>query len=132
MSFVIGKGLILRGEVSGEGDLQVEGQIEGKVSLVGTVTIHEGAEVHADISATQIVVAGMVTGNLMASGRVEFRPTGCLVGNVRTKTLVVQEGGSVNGRLVVGIPPHLTGEVAEIEEVVRQEEARELWRSRAS
>jgi len=130
MPFVIGKGLTLRGEVSGEGDLHVEGQLHGKVNLVGTVTIREGAEVQADISATQIVVAGKVTGNLMASGRVEFRPTGCLLGNLRTKTLVVQEGGSVNGRMMVGILLHPTGEATEIEEVVRQEEARELWRGR--
>ncbi len=130
MPFVIGKGLTLRGEVSGEGDLHVEGQLQGKVNLVGTVTIHEGADVHADIAATQIVVAGMVTGNLMASGRVEFRPTGCLLGNVRAKALMVHEGGSVNGKMVVGIPSHPTGVVAEIEELVRQEEARELWRGR--
>lgn len=129
MPFIIGKGLTLRGEISGEGDLQVEGQLEGKVSLVGTVTIHGGAEVRADISATQIVVAGTITGNLMASGRVEFRPTGRLVGSLRTRALVVHEGGAVNGRIMVGIP-HSVGEIAEIEEAVRQEEARELWRGR--
>lgn len=128
MSFVVGKGLVLRGELSGEGDVRLEGQLEGKVNLTGTVVIVEGASVQADIAATDIFVAGAVRGNLNASGKVELSPTGHLVGNVRTKVLMVREGGTVNGRIIAGVPPSSPSEMAEIAELVRQEEARDLWR----
>lgn len=130
MSFVIGKGLAVRGELSGVGDLQLGGEVEGKISLTGTLVILEGARVEADISATEIFVAGSVRGDLMALRRVELSPTGHLVGSVRSKVLVVQEGGRVKGRTVVGTPSFPTEELAEIAEQVRQEEARELWGAR--
>lgn len=130
MSFVIGKGLVVRGELSGVGDVQLGGQVEGKINLTGTLVILEEARVEADICATEVFLAGAVRGNLMASGKVELSPTGQLVGSVRSKVLVVREGGRVKGRIIVGAPSHPTGELAEVAEQVRQEEARELWRAR--
>ncbi len=68
---IVRKGLLVRGEFSGEGDVQVGGELEGRIDLTGTVVILEGAKVQADISATEITVAGLVRGNLTASGKVE-------------------------------------------------------------
>ncbi|MFQ5658647.1 MAG: polymer-forming cytoskeletal protein [Candidatus Methylomirabilales bacterium] len=130
MTFVIGKGLAIRGELSGVGDVHLGGEVEGKVRLTGTLVVLEGARVEADITATEIFVAGTVRGNLMALGKVELSPTGHLVGSVRSKVLVVREGGRVKGRTIVGAQSFPTEELAEIEEQVRQEEARELWRGR--
>ncbi|MFQ5802444.1 MAG: polymer-forming cytoskeletal protein [Candidatus Methylomirabilales bacterium] len=129
MSFVIGKGLVVRGELSGEGNVELGDQFEGKIYLTGSVVVLEGASIQSDISATEIVVAGAVHGNLMASEKVEFSSTGRLFGNVRSKVLVVREGGRVSGRILAGAPSTPTGEFAEIAEQVRREEAHDLLRS---
>lgn len=129
MSFVIGKGLVVRGELSGEGNVELGDQFEGKIYLTGSVVVLEGASIQSDISATEIVVAGAVHGNLMASEKVEFSSTGRLFGNVRSKVLVVREGGRVSGRILAGAPSTPTEEFAEIAEQVRREEARDLLRS---
>jgi len=129
MSFVIGKGLVVRGELSGEGNVELGDQFEGKIYLRGNVVVLEGASIQSDISATEIVVAGAVRGNLMATEKVEFLSTGRLLGNVRSKVLVVREGGRVSGRILSGAPSIPTEEFAEIAEQVRREEARDLWRS---
>lgn len=129
MSFVIGKGLVVRGELSGEGNIELGDQFEGKICLTGSVVVLEGASIQSDISATEIVVAGAVRGNLMATEKVEFSSSGRLFGNVRSKVLVVREGGRVSGRILAGAPSIPTDELAKIAEQVRREEARDLWRS---
>ncbi len=130
MSFVIGKGLAVRGELSGHGNVELADQFEGKINLSGMVVVLEGAYIRSDISATEIVVAGSVRGNLMASEKVEFSSTGRLFGNVRSKTLVVREGGRIYGRILTGDLSIPAGELADLVERVRQEEARDLLRSR--
>lgn len=129
MSFVIGKGLVVRGELSGEGNIELGDQFEGKIYLRGNVVVLEGASIESDISATEIVVAGAVRGNLMATEKVEFLSSGRLFGNVRCKVLVVREGGRVSGRILSGAPSIPTDELAAITEQVRREEAPDLWRS---
>jgi cytoskeletal protein CcmA (bactofilin family) len=124
MTFILGKGLVIRGELTGEGDVQVQGQLEGKINLIGTVVILEGALVRADITATEILVGGSVRGNLTASGKVELSPTGHLVGDIRSKALIVREGAAVNGRINVEVPLSPVGVFAEMTRLIQQEEAR--------
>ncbi len=122
MAYILGKGLILRGELTGEGDLQVQGHLEGTISVTGTVVILEGASIQADVSATDIVVAGVVRGNLMASGKVEISSTGHLMGDVRSKVLIVREGAALNGRINVETPLSPAGVFAEMTRLMQQEE----------
>lgn len=126
MTCMVGKGLVLRGEMMGEGDLHVQGQVEGKINLAGTVVILEGASVQADIAATEIIVAGVVRGNLTASNKVELSPTGYLVGDIRTQALIVREGASVNGRINVETPLSPAGVFAEMARLMKEEQVRAL------
>jgi len=124
MAYVFGKGLIIRGELAGEGDVELQGHLEGKVNLNGTVVVAEGARIQADISATEIIVAGVVRGNVMASGKVELTPTGHLVGDIRGKALIVREGAAVNGRIDVEAPLSPAGVFAEMTRLIQHEQAR--------
>ncbi|MBI2554351.1 MAG: polymer-forming cytoskeletal protein, partial [Candidatus Rokubacteria bacterium] len=74
-------------------------------TLTGTVHVGEGAEVDANISATAIVIAGIVRGNLSASTRVEILPTGTLTGTLKSGSFTAAEGATVKGEVWVGRPP---------------------------
>jgi cytoskeletal protein CcmA (bactofilin family) len=126
MACIVGKGLVLRGELTGDGDLHVHGHVEGKVNVNGTVVILEGASVQADITATEIIVAGVVRGNLTASSKVELSPTGYLVGNVRSQALIVREGAAVNGGISVEAPLSPAKVFAEMARLIHEEEVREI------
>jgi len=102
---MIGAGLEMKGEVSGEGDFQVLGKFEGEITLTGTVHVGEGAEMDANISATAIVIGGAVRGNLSASTRVEILPTGTLTGTLKSGSFTAAEGASVKGEIWVERPP---------------------------
>lgn len=98
---LIGNGLTVKGEVSGEGDLQILGRFEGQISLAGTVLVGEGGEVDANIFATVIIIGGAVRGNLSATTRVEILPTGVLTGTLKSGSLTAAEGASMKGEVWV-------------------------------
>lgn len=100
-AFVVGEKIQIRGELTGEGDIQLMGGFHGTIDLLGTVVIGESAKVEADIAATNIVVGGHVKGNLMASGRVDLLPTGSVTGNVRTGSIAAAEGASLKGEIEI-------------------------------
>ena len=83
-AFRVGEKLSIKGEIVGEGDLELAGRFEGIVNVNGRVIVGERAEVDADISASNIVVVGKVRGNLNATGRVEILPQGILTGNLKS------------------------------------------------
>lgn len=100
-AFVVGEKIQIRGELTGEGDIQLMGGFHGTIDLAGTIVIGESAQVEADIAATNIVVGGHVKGNLMASGRVDLLPTGSVTGNVKTGSIAAAEGASLKGEIEI-------------------------------
>jgi len=75
---VIGKGICIRGEVTGEEDFFLDGVLEGNITLTGKrLTVGANGVIHADIVAGDMVVFGRVEGSVKASGRAELRPAPC-------------------------------------------------------
>jgi cytoskeletal protein CcmA (bactofilin family) len=103
-AFRVGEKLTIKGEIAGEGDLDLAGRFEGVVNVQGTVVIGDRAEVDADITASTIVVGGKVRGNLSAAGRVEILPQGMLTGNLRSGSFAAADGASVKGEIVIEKP----------------------------
>lgn len=101
VAFVVGEKIQIHGELTGEGDIQLMGAFRGTIDLAGTIVIGETAQVEADIMATNIVVGGHVTGNLVASGRVDLLPTGSVTGNVKTGSIAAAEGASLKGEIEI-------------------------------
>ena len=100
-AFRVGEKLSIKGEIVGEGDLELAGRFEGIVNVNGRVVVGERAEVDADISASTIVVGGKVRGNLNATGRVEILPQGVLTGNLKSGSFTAADGALVKGEIVV-------------------------------
>jgi cytoskeletal protein CcmA (bactofilin family) len=92
------------GTMRSEGSLHVLGQVEGELVAAGEIYIAEGAVVNARISASQITIAGMVTGTVECTDRLEILPSGHVIGDVTSPTLIVQEGATVEGDLSMRSP----------------------------
>jgi len=96
----IGKSIVFKGELSGDEDLQIDGRVEGNVSLPGNeLTIGANAHVDAEIHAKAVQVIGKVSGNVIATERVEVHSTGQVKGDIRAPKLLIQEGAVVNGSI---------------------------------
>jgi cytoskeletal protein CcmA (bactofilin family) len=96
---VIGSGIVIDGEVSGEEPLTVLGTIKGKITTSQTVAVEPGATVEADIETQSLSVGGRVTGNVNARERVEVRANGKMVGDIKAPRIVIADGASFKGNV---------------------------------
>lgn len=95
---MIGKSLIIKGEVTGSESLFIDGRIEGSINLPNNrVTIGRNGNVAANIAAREIVVLGKVRGNLNASDRVDIRNEGSLTGDVSALRISIEDGAFFKG-----------------------------------
>ena len=97
---MIGKSVLIRGELSSGEDLYIDGTIEGTVALTDSrLTIGPNARVLADVIARDVVIHGRLEGNIKATGRVELRQTAQVTGNILTARLSVEEAATITGRI---------------------------------
>jgi cytoskeletal protein CcmA (bactofilin family) len=91
------RGSKLNGKVSFEGPARVDGEVDGEISAKDALTIGETAVVTAQIRAASVTVAGKVSGDIIASQRIEIRPSAKVNGNLTAPVLVVAEGALFEG-----------------------------------
>ncbi len=96
----IGQSIVFKGELSGDEDLEIDGQVEGDVRLANhQLTIGSKGRLKAEVEARAVVVIGTVIGNLTATERIEIQATGVVEGDLKTPCLLVQEGAVLQGRI---------------------------------
>lgn len=94
---VIGAKTVIKGEITGEEDIIVEGMIEGQVRIGRDLRVGPGGRVKANVEAQAIVVSGELQGDCQATQRVEIQATGKLTGNIRAPRVVIAEGATFRG-----------------------------------
>ncbi|MDD2702162.1 MAG: polymer-forming cytoskeletal protein [Sideroxydans sp.] len=101
---LIGAGTRVNGDIHFSGGLRVDGEVSGSViadpAKASTLVLSEQARVHGEISVTHLVVNGMVSGPIQASEYLELQSKAKVTGDVRYKTLEIQLGAIVEGKLV--------------------------------
>ncbi len=108
----IGSTARVRGRIQGDGDLLVEGQVEGNVTLRGDLTVAEGASVTSEaVEAHAVVVAGSLEGSVSASGVVHLAPSARMRGDIQGASVIIDDGARFTGRLEIEfeMPPELGG-----------------------
>jgi cytoskeletal protein CcmA (bactofilin family) len=99
-STVIGKSVVIRGELSGNEDLYIDGDIEGTVTLSESrLTIGPNARVRADITVRDVIIFGHLTGNVQATGRVDLRQSALVNGDILAGRLSIEESAVLTGRV---------------------------------
>jgi cytoskeletal protein CcmA (bactofilin family) len=96
----IGKSIVFKGELSGDEDLIIDGQVEGRITLPNNeVTIGAAGRITAEIQGKSIIIIGKTAGNLTATERIDVQATGIVEGDIRSPRLQIQEGAVVNGKI---------------------------------
>ena len=96
----IGKSISIKGDVLGEEDTVIEGRVDGRVELKNHhLTVGPNGRVHGEISAKAVTIVGNVSGNVVATERVEVRESGRLEGDISSPRLLVHEGAQINGKI---------------------------------
>ncbi len=97
VSTVIGKDAVVKGELTSQNDMLIEGRVEGKIRGSHRVVIGESGNVQAQVHASIVSVHGEVHGDCEASKKIEITATGKVFGNISAETIVVAEGATFRG-----------------------------------
>lgn len=99
---VVAHGMIIHGDVETAGVLKIEGVVEGAVRHARQVLLGKTGILRGDVHTTDAIIGGTIVGNVMASDRVELQSTASVEGDIHTKSIIVFEGGSINGAVRMG------------------------------
>jgi cytoskeletal protein CcmA (bactofilin family) len=99
---IIGKGTLIEGNVTADGDLRLEGTVRGDVTTKNTLVVAQGSVIEGNPSAQHAEIAGEVHGTVQATGLLTIKSTGTIDGDVITTNLNVEAGSTFAGRFQVG------------------------------
>jgi cytoskeletal protein CcmA (bactofilin family) len=97
---LIGKSVMIKGELTGSEDLFIDGQVEGTIELRGNnLTIGPNGQVRANVNAKGVTVQGKLEGNINASQRTELRKSAIAMGDITTQRVSIEEGAYFKGKV---------------------------------
>jgi cytoskeletal protein CcmA (bactofilin family) len=98
----LGSGLHIKGQLTGTEDLQIDGKVDGPITLNGhQLTVGPTAVLNSEIRAGEVVVFGKVVGNLYASDRVDVKTDGSVIGDISTARISIEDGAHFKGRIEI-------------------------------
>jgi len=98
----LGASIQIKGQVTGSEDLQIDGKVEGPISLRGhELTVGSTADLISEINAGEVVVYGKVVGNVHARGRVDIKKDGSIIGDISSARISIEDGAHFKGRIEI-------------------------------
>ena len=99
---VIGRSIRIKGELSGEEDLIIQGRVEGKIDLKkNNITVDKSGSIKGDIYGKSITIEGEVEGNLFGEKRIVLQPSGVVRGDMRAPAINLEEGAKFKGNIAM-------------------------------
>ena len=108
---VVARGAVVEGRIETDTPVRVEGRVRGDLRVKGPVTVASSGRVDGDIAAHEVRIRGGVTGRVEATGVVEIAASGRIEGEVAGGSLVIEEGGVLEGQSRAGA--RISGETKE-------------------
>jgi cytoskeletal protein CcmA (bactofilin family) len=106
----IGPSIFIKGDLSGEEDLVIEGRVEGKVDLKqNNVTIGKNGRVRADVFGKVVIIEGEVDGNVFAREQAILRQAGAIRGNITAPRVMLEDGSRFKGSIDMEAPKETGG-----------------------
>jgi cytoskeletal protein CcmA (bactofilin family) len=96
---IISKGVVVRGDLTGDGDLIIEGRVEGQISLKNRLVIANSASVQADIQASELTIDGETSGSIEVASVVAIKASARVAGDIRAPRVAIEDGAVFNGSI---------------------------------
>ena len=118
---VVGPSVKIQGDLNSEGNIKIEGQVNGKVKTSQSVFVIPGAKIAADIIAGNAIIGGEVQGNLKISGHLVLQSTAKILGDIACTVLRVEDGAQFSGKCIMGQNGSLPEKKARNEKIAEPE-----------
>ena len=99
---VIARGVRLQGDFTSQGDVLIDGTVEGHVTTTAQLTVGPEAKLKADVTANDAVVSGSIEGTLTVKRRLELKASASVIGDVTCEMAAIEAGAVVNGNVSIG------------------------------
>jgi len=98
----LGSSVHVKGEISGNEDLLIDGSVEGLVHLdERKLTVGATAKLTADVIAGEVIVYGSVKGNVCGKGKIEIKKDGSVNGDLTTAQIIIEDGAYFKGSIEI-------------------------------
>ncbi len=97
MNTILGEKVEVRGDIHVKSGILVHGIVEGNITSTGTVRTAEGSKVVGKISAVNVIISGKIKGDVIADNKIVLGEKSVLIGNLKAKILVIEEGSKFDG-----------------------------------
>ncbi len=111
---IVGKNTAIKGEISGSGNIRIDGRVEGDIAVSGSVVIGKTGEVVGNIKAANLLVSGIIKGNIEAASSLNIFASGQLFGDTKAASFSIEEGAVFRGRSEMSGKKADAGEVVDI------------------
>lgn len=102
---VLGKSVMVKGQIFSREDLTIDGEVEGTVELrEHRLTVGPNGKVLASVKAREIVVLGTIHGNVETADKIDIRKDAKLVGDIKTARIVIEDGAYFKGNIDIVRP----------------------------
>ena len=102
-SGLIGRDTVVKGNLSGSGDVVVRGRVEGTITLRDQLTVEPEGKVYADVEIGNLDVHGEMSGDIRAGDRVVMAATAKVVGDIKAPRVVIQDGARFKGSIEMDV-----------------------------
>jgi cytoskeletal protein CcmA (bactofilin family) len=103
---VLGKNVVIKGQIRSQQDLTIEGEVEGTIEMMEhRLTIGANGRVRANVKVREIEVLGSLQGKIEAVDKVYIRRSAQLVGDIHSAGLIVEDGSYINGNIELSSEP---------------------------
>lgn len=99
---VIARGVKVEGDFVSQGDVIIDGEVNGHVMTSGLLTVGTDAKLKAEVAADDAVIAGLVEGTLVVKKRLELKATARVMGDVTCETASIEAGAILHGKCSIG------------------------------
>lgn len=102
---VIARGVKVEGDFSSQGDVVIEGEVQGKIASAGMLTVGSEAVIKADVTADEATISGLIEGNVNVKRQALLHATARIKGDLTAERIIVEAGAALDGRVQVGQSP---------------------------
>ncbi|MDP2684644.1 MAG: polymer-forming cytoskeletal protein [bacterium] len=95
---IIGSSVKVDGNFKSNGNIIVEGMVQGSIKTKSNLTIGQDAKIKAEVEANNLYLSGEIKGNVKVFEKAELKSNARVLGNLETKLLSVEEGAIINGK----------------------------------
>jgi cytoskeletal protein CcmA (bactofilin family) len=98
---IIGASIKVKGNFNGQGDIVIEGKLEGSLKTIANVFVGEKAKVSANIEASEALINGEVNGGIKIKKYLAIGETAKINGDIQCGEISIERGASITGQIVV-------------------------------